>query len=67
MGELNLRFIIIIIIVVVVVVIPDVDFLWVVTPCSGVVGYHHFGGTYSLHPEDGCRMVLRNVGIIPHH
>jgi len=27
----------------------EVAVFWVVTPCSDVVGYQHFGGPHSLH------------------
>jgi len=44
-----------------------VEVFWVVTPCTAVVGYRRFGGSYCLHLEDenGGTMTLRNVGILP--
>jgi hypothetical protein len=46
----------------------QVEVLWVVTPCSDVVGYQPLGGGLWLHaPGDGVSTVLRNVGILPHH
>jgi hypothetical protein len=43
--------------------------LWVMKPCSDVVGYRRFGGPYCLylHPADGGGEVLRNFGVVPHH
>jgi hypothetical protein len=46
----------------------QVAVFWIVTPCSDVVGYRRFGEPCCLHhPEDEDGMVLRNVGILPHH
>jgi len=33
----------------------QVEVVWVVTPCSVVVGYQPFRGPESLHSEDGGR------------
>jgi len=41
----------------------QVEVVWVVTPCSVVVGYR----CCLHHPEDGGTMDLRNVGIISQH
>jgi len=56
----------------------QVMFFWVLTPCSDMVGYHHFGRScylylyalsqgYSLRSEDRGSKVLRNVGFLSHH
>jgi len=34
----------------------EVEFFWVVTPCSVMVGYQHFGGPYCMHVL-GCDAV----------
>jgi hypothetical protein len=46
---------------------------WILMPSSDVVGYRHFGGSCylyvqgALHSEDGGRMVLQNIGVLPNH
>jgi hypothetical protein len=42
----------------------QVEVFWVVTPCGVAVG--HVVAPI-LTPEDGSKMVLRNVGILPQH
>jgi len=41
----------------------QVEVIWVVTPCSDMVGYERFGGPCCLHlqGEDGGSKVLRNT------
>jgi len=46
-------------------VLVKVKVFWVVMPCSFVVGHQRFGGPCCFHPEDGGRMALRNVDILP--
>jgi len=43
----------------------QVKFLWIMTPCSVVEEYQHFGGFFChLHPEDGGSKVFRKFGIL---
>jgi len=40
----------------------------IVTTCIDMAGYWRFRGPCCIFtPEDGCSMVLPNVGILPHH
>jgi len=43
--------------------------IWVVMPCSDVVGYQRFWGlpTYILRMKDGSSMVLQSVRILLYH
>jgi hypothetical protein len=48
----------------------QVDFFWVVTQCSDVLGYQLFSGQCCLHlhySEAGGSMVLRNFVIVPEY
>jgi len=48
-------------------IIPGIQVVWVIIPCSDVVGHQYFGGPCCLHLQgDGGSMVLQNVGILPH-
>jgi len=45
----------------------QIGFLWVVTPCSKVVGYHAASTFWAKWLRCGGSMALRNVCILPHH
>jgi hypothetical protein len=47
----------------------QVEVFWVVTLCSVLVGYQHFGGPcyLCLQDEGGGSRVLRSTGILPQH
>jgi len=45
----------------------QVEIFMVVTPCSFVVGYQRFRGSWCLHPENEENMYVWNVGILPQY
>jgi len=46
----------------------QVEFFWVLTPCSDTVGYQHSSGPCCLpKPEDAGSKVLPNDSILPQH
>jgi hypothetical protein len=45
----------------------QVKVICVIMPCSIVAGYHHFGGPWCLHPEDGGSKIFQNVNTTQHH